>query len=425
MRHGRRRRRVVGRRAGWERPHPRRAILAQPEAVQVRVRAALERRAEAYRGPGGLAPSRLGRHRARPAGEAGRPPARGARDPGTTRPSSPPTPRMQPWTRACPGSAPAPTGPGRSPPTSQAGTRTPGGSWSGWPGSTRMGRRWVERIDGDGVARRQRHYLRPRGGRVERHWIYAAPSAHGAPGLAAACSRPPRAVRRPGAVAARTAARLERLVGQPARPARVLRARPDRQADSPRGRLDRAHQRRSGREALLYTKGGRPMPAASTRGRGGRARGGRLVGGDARRLGPAGRRLARSPAREPRCRSAALMWEEFWGELRLRRQPSRRLACRPAVAERERAGMDLLPKQFEAAWEAFAEAVDGDVADPVLALVDEPVASRPRSSARHDAAPRRPARRAPRLPGRAARALDWGLAARGHPAVDLAWYMGH
>ena len=30
-------------------------ILAQPEAVQVRVRAALERRAEAYRGPGGLA----------------------------------------------------------------------------------------------------------------------------------------------------------------------------------------------------------------------------------------------------------------------------------------------------------------------------------------------------------------------------------
>ena len=35
-------------------------------------------------------------------------------------------------------------------------------------------------------------------------------------------------------------------------------------------------------------------------------------------------------------------------------------------------GLDLLPKQYEAFWEAFAEAVDADVAEPVLALLDDP-----------------------------------------------------
>lgn len=34
----------------------------------------------------------------------------------------------------------------------------------------------------------------------------------------------------------------------------------------------------------------------------------------------------------------------------------------PAVAHAERAGSDLLPKQFEHAWEAFSEIVPADVA---------------------------------------------------------------
>ena len=34
---------------------------------------------------------------------------------------------------------------------------------------------WFERVADDGAATRQRHYLRVRGGRIERHWAYAAP----------------------------------------------------------------------------------------------------------------------------------------------------------------------------------------------------------------------------------------------------------
>ena len=69
------------------------------------------------------------------------------------------------------------------------------------------------------------------------------------------------------------------------------------------------------------------------------------------------------------------MWEEFWGE----RVPHAVLARTTAFSssprrsrEAERDGLDLLPKQYEAFWEAFAEAVDDDVAEAVLALVDDP-----------------------------------------------------
>ena len=87
---------------------------------------------------------------------------------------------------------------------------------------------------------------------------------------------------------------------------------------------------------------------------------------------------------------------------------------------------DVLPKQIEAGWEAFAEAVDTDVAGAVLDL---------------NAAPKRLAAALERHgttlihgdlrdeniglpPGRLV-LLDWGLATRGHPAVDLGWYMVH
>ena len=51
---------------------------------------------------------------------------------------------------------------------------------------------WVERIDEGGAARRQRHYLRTRGGRVARHWTYAAPPRRGP-----RSSRPTSSRRRP------------------------------------------------------------------------------------------------------------------------------------------------------------------------------------------------------------------------------------
>jgi hypothetical protein len=42
------------------------------------------------------------------------------------------------------------------------------------------------------------------------------------------------------------------------------------------------------------------------------------------------------------------------------------------VAALERDAVDLLPKQLEAAWDALAEAVGDDVAEPILALLDDP-----------------------------------------------------
>ena len=60
----------------------------------------------------------------------------------------------------------------------------------------------------------------------------------------------------------------------------------------------------------------------------------------------------------------------------------------PPVAERERDGHDLLPNQFEAAWEAFLEAVEPDVARP-SSLVTEPAARRRPRRPRHDPNPRR------------------------------------
>ena len=98
----------------------------------------------------------------------------------------------------------------------------------------------------------------------------------------------------------------------------------------------------------------------------------------------------------------------------------------PAVAEAERPHSDLLPKQFEHAWEAFAEVVDADVAEPVLALARDP----------------RPlAERLLRANGAATLAhgdlrddnlgfdgervilIDWDLATAGTPTVDFAWYL--
>ena len=59
------------------------------------------------------------------------------------------------------------------------------GSRANWPGasdrvvaaaaSRRASRVWFERVSDGGTAVRQRHYLRLRDGRIERHWVYTAP----------------------------------------------------------------------------------------------------------------------------------------------------------------------------------------------------------------------------------------------------------
>ena len=64
--------------------------------------------------------------------------------------------------------------------------------------------------------------------------------------------------------------------------------------------------------------------------------------------------------------AANRMWEKFWGEQvpHLCSLPDCFYLFSPAIAAKERDGVDLLPKQYEVFWEAFAEAVEPDVAEP-------------------------------------------------------------
>jgi hypothetical protein len=70
---------------------------------------------------------------------------------------------------------------------------------------------------------------------------------------------------------------------------------------------------------------------------------------------------------------AAEMWAEFWDEdvPHLSSLADRLAFAVPALSERERAGVDILAKQFEAAWEAFEEAVDEDVGEAILELMSD------------------------------------------------------
>ena len=293
---------------------------------------------------------------------------------------------------------------------------------------------WVERIDGDGVARRQRHYLRTRGGRVTGHWIYAAPPRTAAPGLAADLLAPPSALlSRCGAVAGIrpmtssgwsgdalvevTMADGRRLVAK-----RIV----------PRSGWIGAHTEDPGREALLVRDGWLAHlppsldPASIDAERADEAWW-VLMRDVSDQLWPDGRRIPREESARVLDASGA-MWRAFRGaEIPGLAALARRLdLAGPEVAARERAGLDLLPNQLEAAWDAFAEAAPRDVADAVLAVVADPTPL------------------AAWLEGRGATLIhgdlrdehlgvvdgrvvliDWGLATRGHPVADLCWYMCH
>jgi hypothetical protein len=96
------------------------------------------------------------------------------------------------------------------------------------------------------------------------------------------------------------------------------------------------------------------------------------------------------------------------------------------VAEAERTGPDLLPKQLDAAWDAFAEAVPDDVATEVLTAVRDPA---PLAAALEAVGPRTLLHGDLRddnlgLGGRVV-LLDWDLATAGTPTVEFAWYLCH
>jgi hypothetical protein len=98
------------------------------------------------------------------------------------------------------------------------------------------------------------------------------------------------------------------------------------------------------------------------------------------------------------------------------------------VADAERPHPDLLPKQFEQGWDAFAELVPADVADRVLELARDP-------GTLADALVR--AHGAPTLihgdlrgdnlgfDGDRIVLIDWDLASAGTPGAEFAWYLAH
>ena len=120
---------------------------------------------------------------------------------------------------------------------------------------------------------------------------------------------------------------------------------------------------------------------------------------------------------------AAFRGERFEGAITLERHLA---ISAPAIAEAERDGSDVIPKQLETAWEAFAEVADDDVAQAVLAnLADpEPLARALRAGAttlvhgdlRDD--------NLGFVDGRVV-LLDWDIAGEGTPALEVAWYLCH
>jgi hypothetical protein len=97
------------------------------------------------------------------------------------------------------------------------------------------------------------------------------------------------------------------------------------------------------------------------------------------------------------------------------------------VAESERDGPDLLPKQLEAAWDAFFDSVPKDVAAEVLAAVRDPSAL---AAALETAGPCTLLHGDLRddnlgLAQDRVVLLDWDLATVGTPTVEFAWYLCH
>jgi len=230
---------------------------------------------------------------------------------------------------------------------------------------------WAERI-GSAGASRTRQYAWVEEGRITHHWIYAAPprspprgqngdgGVHLDPklfaGLGEVVEHEPLISRGwSGNV-------LERLVLADGRRLVAKRIVPGSNW------IDR-HTADDGREALLFTSGvlERVQPAIDhtivAAKRDGEAWW--VVMEDVSdSLLPDDRRLSRVESLSI-LRAVNQMWDEFWGEEIPHLCPLDDCfgLFSPAIAESERTGLDLLPKQYEAFWEAFAEAVDSDVAD--------------------------------------------------------------
>lgn len=292
---------------------------------------------------------------------------------------------------------------------------------------------WLERVSGDGRVVRQRHYLTLGDGRVDRHWIYAAAPRTSVGDDGGGVLLDTRLLSSVGDVASHeplvstgwSGNLLERVVLADGRRLVAKRILPGANW------IDR-HTKDDGREGLLFTSGvlARMPPAVD------HAVVAAERDGDAwwvvmrdvsDSLLPDGARLSRDEHRRV-LEAANLMWEEFWGEQvpHLCSLPDCFYLFSPAIAAEERDGVDLLPKQYEVFWEAFAEAVEPDVAEPVLALLEDPAPL----AAELDACGTTLIHADIRdeqigLHGDRLILLDWGRATQGHPVVDFFWSICH
>jgi hypothetical protein len=293
---------------------------------------------------------------------------------------------------------------------------------------------WLERVSrADGSVLRQRQYLLVREGRVTRHFAYSAPHRTGVAGAGGRPALDPALIGGLGDIATHTvlASRgwsgnaLERVVLTDGRVLIAKRIVPG--ADW----IGRASAD-SGREGLLFTSGvlDRLPPGVD------HAMVAAAQDGDAWWLvmRDVSDELLDDHSIVPREANRRLlaavneMWEGFWGERVefLTSQALRLELAAPSVGRRERDGVDLLPKQLEAMWEAFAEAVDTDVATVVLALVDDAAPLAAALDARGTTLLHGDIRDEQiGLAGRRLVLLDWGIATQGHPVVDYAWHLMH
>ncbi|HSJ73063.1 MAG TPA: hypothetical protein VK904_02005, partial [Miltoncostaeaceae bacterium] len=292
---------------------------------------------------------------------------------------------------------------------------------------------WLERA-GERRVVRQRHYLHTRADRISAHWIYGAPPRSAAPELAVAEATPPPALLarhgrvaevRPVVSSGWSGDALARVAMADGRRLMAKRTVPGR------GWIA-AHTDDGGREAALVVDGwtARIPPALDhTLVDAERADGAWwiLMRDVSERLWPADARVSREQSARV---LAAInsMWTAFWGvRVPAAASLARRLdVLSPQVAERERAGHDLLPNQLEAAWEAFATVVPRDVADPVLAVLADPEPLADWLSARGSTLLHGDLRDEHLgLDGRRVVLIDWGIATLGHPVVELCWYLAH
>jgi hypothetical protein len=139
--------------------------------------------------------------------------------------------------------------------------------------------------------------------------------------------------------------------------------------------------------------------------------------------GPISRERHREVMAAAAAMHAAFRGERFEGAITLEAHLG---ISSPVVAEAERDGSDVIPKQLEVAWEAFTEAADNDVAQAVLANLGDPapLARAMRTGATTLVHGDLRDENLGFADGRVVM-LDWDIAGEGTPALEVAWYLCH